>query len=164
MAATRLFQDGDDLSDEFEVLLARLKPKLDRLFAPLGVLERFDREDLVHDAVVSLLERREEPRSREAWLLHVVRKRAIDLHRAQSRRRQLLQRHSADLTADRYLPAALGVRNLADALGARERRIVSEILLAGRDVRHVAEREGCSPNAIYLVLSRARRKLVRSLG
>jgi hypothetical protein len=67
-----------------------MAPALDRLLFCLGIRSPWDREDLVQDALLALVEKKAEVRDPASWLRTVARQLGITHLRSESRRQRLL--------------------------------------------------------------------------
>ena len=74
--------------DDFEVLLASFKPRARAITATFGIAPE-DGEDLLQEALLTYLHKRDEVHSPEAWLAATLRKRCLMFWR--SRRRSVLR-------------------------------------------------------------------------
>lgn len=111
-------------------------------------------EDCLQEALIELAQQRSAPRNPVAWLFHVVRRRAIDMHRASQRRRK----HEA--AAGQALPSwflptdALELDGQAVAVALRElslehREVIVARIWGGLSFDQIGTLVGASTSAAH---------------
>jgi RNA polymerase sigma-70 factor, ECF subfamily len=153
-------------SDEFELLFARLEPRLGRFLNQL-VRSRALAEDLLQDTFLAAYEARtsiSDPANLEAWLFAIARNRALSALR--SRRRAAaafdrVRRRLPRVTSDGS--EATAIRDLlAQCLEPEEQALVLLRYLHGFSAVELAAMTGRSPDAVRQQLARARARVLKA--
>ncbi len=161
--------DHPQVESSLEGFLEQVRPRLKSLFAYYRIPPQ-DTEDILQQALLALIYRREGVRDPEAWLLGTVRNKCLLYWR--ERRRKLYDAVDAavlEAMAAPVEPAQEGAdlqRDLTNALERLPERCRSLLQLRyrqGYEPLEVAERLGYSPASISKVTTRCLAALTRSL-
>jgi RNA polymerase sigma-70 factor (ECF subfamily) len=173
----RQARGGDEAA--FERLYAELAPRV-RVAAYRLIRDRHEAEDTTQDAFLAAhrcLERLTDPIAFEAWLMKIVRNRAMDRRRGMLKCRPSERAHddSSDRSPDLQKvlfrtgvsePTAESVASLRDTLSVMPpglRDVLRLRYLQGLSCHSIARREGVSLMAVKTRLFRARRRLREAL-
>ena len=125
-----------------------------------------DREDLLQDALLSLIGHAATTRNVEGWFVVVLRNRCLRFlrHEARNRHREITEERSATpRKKQRSLSGETDLARLLDQLPARDRRLVEARFLEGRSFAELASEFGNTAASLrtilYRILSRIRKKV-----
>src|SRR5882724_1716367 len=154
---------------DLELFLHRVRPRLRSLFARYRIPVQ-DTEDILQQALLTLLYQLETVRDPEAWLLGTLRNRCL-LYWRDCRRKlyEVVDATVLDLVAGSEIPEqerADIARDLATVIGRLPERCQSVLKLRyrlGYDASEVAERLGYSPTSMSKITTRCLATLMRHL-
>jgi RNA polymerase sigma factor (sigma-70 family) len=156
-------------SDEIETMISRLQPRLARLFSHVHIPPQ-DAEDILQEALLVLVSKREQVKSPELWLAGTVRNHCLLYWRA--RRRRLYENVDAGLldlvaipqqAAQERSDASRDLAAVISQLPARCRSILKLRYAFGCGAPEVAERLGYRPSSIRKVTLRCLSALTRQI-
>ena len=148
------------MTDDFERLIADMRPKLHRYCARMTG-SAVDGEDVVQETLIKAMTARDqEVANREGWLYRIAHNASLDFLRARKRRALEPLADEAGYTACDPAPdtTSLSFRTFLDLPVLQRCAVVLKDVL-GHSVEEIAEVAGCTPPAAKSALQRGRRRL-----